>query len=94
MRYQYRRGLIRENKSNVVPTLTCIMGQGGHNCALIRDNKGIRKLTPRECFTLQGFPITYEFPNVCDSKLYKLVGNAVTTSLVSLIADEVVSVLE
>ena len=48
--YQYRRYYVRENKSNCCPTLTANMGGGGHNVPLLKDNKGIRKLTPRECF--------------------------------------------
>jgi DNA (cytosine-5)-methyltransferase 1 len=56
--YQYRRVYVRENKSNECPTLTANMGTGGHNVPIIRD-RGIRKLTPRECFNFQGFPSTY-----------------------------------
>lgn len=76
--YQYRRYYVRENKSNVCPTLTANMGSGGHNVPLILDDGGIRKLTPRECFNLQGFPLDYKLPNISDSKLYKLAGNAIT----------------
>src|SRR5690606_38138749 len=48
--YQWRRVYVRENKSNVCPTLTANMGSGGHNVPLIKDDYGIRKLTPKECF--------------------------------------------
>ena len=91
--YQYRRHYVRENKHNVCPTLTANMGEGGHNVPLLRDTKGIRKLTPRECFKLQGFPPTYQFPKISDSKLYKLAGNAVTVKVVARIAEELVKVL-
>ena len=57
--YQWRRVYVRENKSNVCPTLTANMGTGGHNVPLIRDNYGIRKLTPKECFLFQGYPENY-----------------------------------
>lgn len=46
--YQWRRQYVRANKSNVCPTLTANMGTGGHNVPIIKDDKGIRKLTPRE----------------------------------------------
>ena len=62
--YQYRRFYVRENKSNCCPTLTANMGSGGHNVPLLKDDKGIRKLTPRECFNLQGFPKDYKLPDV------------------------------
>ena len=86
--YQYRRFYVRENKSNCCPTLTANMGGGGHNVPLLKDDKGIRKLTPRECFNLQGFPKDYKLPDVCDSALYKLAGNAVSVPVVNLIVNK------
>ena len=83
--YQYRRYYVRENKSNCCPTLTANMGGGGHNVPLLKDNKGIRKLTPRECFNLQGFPKDYKLPKISDSALYKLAGNAVSIPVVDLL---------
>ena len=80
--YQFRRHYVRENKSGVCPTLTANMGSGGHNVPLIVDERGIRKLTPRECFNLQGFPSDYLLPNLSDSKLYSLAGNAVSIPIV------------
>jgi DNA (cytosine-5)-methyltransferase 1 len=68
--YQWRRVYVRENKSNVCPTLTANMGTGGHNVPLIRDNFGIRKLTPRECFSFQGYPQNYILPNLANGRLY------------------------
>jgi DNA (cytosine-5)-methyltransferase 1 len=91
--YQYRRVYVRENKSSECPTLTANMGGGGHNVPIILDDKGIRKLTPRECFNLQGFPSSYILPNLSDSNLYKLAGNAVSVPVVKLIADRIMSLL-
>jgi len=91
--YQYRRVYVRENKSGECPTLTANMGTGGHNVPIILDDKGIRKLTPRECFNLQGFPSTYILPPLADSKLYTLAGNAVSVPVVQLIAERLKSVL-
>jgi DNA (cytosine-5)-methyltransferase 1 len=84
--YQWRRQYVRENKSNVCPTLTANMGTGGHNVPLILTPEGIRKLTPRECFNLQGFPEDFKFPNVANSHLYKQAGNSVTVPLIQHIA--------
>lgn len=91
--YQYRRVHVRENKSRECPTLTANMGAGGHNVPLILDHKGIRKLTPRECFHLQGFPASYQLPGLSDSNLYKLAGNAVSVPVVTLIARRLVALL-
>lgn len=87
--YQYRRTYIRKNKKNLSPTLTFNMGSGGHNVPLIRDENGIRKLTPRECFNLQGFPKNFKLPNLSDSKLYNLVGNSVSYPVVELIVKKI-----
>jgi DNA (cytosine-5)-methyltransferase 1 len=92
--YQYRRFYVRENKSNVCPTLTANMGGGGHNVPILRDKKGIRKLVPKECFKLQGFPDTYKLPDIADSKLYKLAGNAVSIPVITIICNKILKVLE
>jgi len=85
--YQWRRQYVRKNKKGVCPTLTANMGMGGHNVPIIYDGKGIRKLTPRECFRLQGFPDNYQLPkNLADSRLYKQAGNSVSVPVVERIA--------
>ena len=91
--YQYRRVYVRENKSSECPTLTANMGSGGHNVPIILDEKGIRKLTPRECFNLQGFPPSYILPALSDCNLYKLAGNAVSVPVVKLIADKIINIM-
>lgn len=92
--YQWRRVYVRENKSNVCPTLTANMGMGGHNVPLIKDDFGIRKLTPKECFAFQGFPMEkFILPSIANSKLYMQAGNSVTTSLVERIGREIIKVL-
>jgi DNA (cytosine-5)-methyltransferase 1 len=92
--YQWRRVYARENKSNLCPTLTANMGAGGHNVPLIIDEFGIRKLTPKECFAFQGYPIEkYILPPIANSKLYMQAGNSVTTSLVERISKQIIKVL-
>jgi len=94
--YQYRRFITRENKSNVCPTLTANMGTGGHNVPLIKYPDGrIRKLTPKECFRLQGFDDDYIISNInlSDAKLYTLAGNAVSVSIVDRIMSKVADIL-
>jgi len=88
--YQFRRIYVRENKNGLCPTLTANMGSGGHNVPLIKDTKGVRKLTPRECFNFQGFPKDYKLSKLSNSKLYKLAGNAVSVPIVNLIASKIV----
>ena len=91
--YQFRRHYVRENKSKVCPTLTANMGSGGHNVPLLLDDHGIRKLSPRECFNLQGFPVDYQLPNISASGLYTLAGNAVSVPVVELIVNRIKDIL-
>ncbi len=91
--YQWRRVYVRENKSNVCPTLTANMGTGGHNVPLIKDDFGIRKLTPTECFAFQGYPKNYKLPNLAKSKLYTQAGNSVTMPLIERIGIEISKLL-
>jgi DNA (cytosine-5)-methyltransferase 1 len=92
--YQWRRVYVRKNKSNVCPTLTANLGTGGHNVPLIFTKWGIRKLTPRECFNLQGFPSTFKLPNLANCHLYKQAGNSVVVPLIRRIAENILAVLE
>ena len=91
--YQWRRQYVRENKKGVVPTLTANMGTGGHNVPIIKDNKGIRKLTPRETFSIQGFPKSFKMPLLSDSALYKQAGNSVVIPIIEKIAKKIISIL-
>lgn len=87
--YQWRRVYVRENKSGVSPTLTANMGTGGHNVPLVKGKKGVRKLTPRECARIQGFPDSYKLPDITDSHLYKQFGNSVSVPVITAIAKNI-----
>lgn len=86
--YQWRRKYVRTNKKKVCPTLTANMGTGGHNVPIIKDKKGIRKLTPLECVRLQGFPFDYKLPEtLSDAPLYSQAGNSVSVPVIESIAN-------
>ncbi len=91
--YQWRRQYVRENQSNVCPTLTANMGTGGHNVPLIITDKGLRKLTPKECLNFQGFPMEYTFPDISITKCYKQAGNSVTVPLIQAVAEKMTPLL-
>lgn len=92
--YQWRRQYVRENKSNVCPTLTANMGTGGHNVPLILTDDGIRKLSPKECLNFQGYPENYLFPSkIADSAKYKQAGNSVVVPLIRKVSQNIISVL-
>ena len=93
--YQFRRWYVRENKSNVCPTLTANMGSGGHNIPIILDGEIPRRLTPKECFNLQGFPKDFKLPDdVPRGQLYKQSGNSVVVPMIRKIAEEIIKVLD
>ena len=78
-----RRGRVIE-EGNISPTLdtSCHIGQ-------LTEDMRIRKLTPKECFRLQGFPDEYfeRAAEVCsDAQLYKQAGNSVTVNVIYEIA--------
>ena len=76
-----RRG--RLGKQSVYTLLT------GDQQAVVTDQYQIRKLTPRECWRLQGFP-DWAFDRASqvnsDSQLYKQAGNSVTVPVIFDIA--------
>ena len=95
--YQWRRVYVRENKSNMCPTLTANMGEGGHNVPIIRTSKGIRKFTPEECLGFQGFPVKqgFRYPStIAQSKKYKQAGNSVTEPLIEKVAKVMIEILK
>ena len=64
-----------------------ITAQDKHGILLNKNNTiRIRKLTPLECFRLQGFPDRFYYNakeiNVSDTQLYKQAGNSVTVNVI------------
>ena len=77
------------------PSLTSAMGQGGGHVPMpVYSNLRIRKLTPLECWRLQGFTDEqfYKAQNdgVSNSQLYKQAGNAVTVNVVDYIVKNII----
>ena len=76
---------------DISPTLTSSMGTGGgHVPMAVYKELKIRKLTPLECWRLQGFTDEqfYKAKNdgVSNSQLYKQAGNSVTVNVIDAIA--------
>ena len=62
-------------------TLSAYGGGVGSKTGLYKINNQIRKLTPLECFRLQGFPDDYVKP-VSNSQLYKQAGNSISVPVI------------
>ncbi|GAL46721.1 MULTISPECIES: DNA (cytosine-5-)-methyltransferase [Citrobacter] len=56
-------------------------------------NKNPRKLTPRECARLQGFPDNYIVDAVSQGQIYKQFGNSVCINVIDAVAKELVSTI-
>ncbi len=74
-------------EEDVAATITARYGKDGNECFIYQENKPPRKLTPRECARLQGFPETYVFGS--DTQTYKQMGNAVTVNTVRAVAERI-----
>ena len=67
-------------------TLSARYYKDGSEILLEQKNKNPRRLTPRECARLQGFPDTFQL-NGSDSAMYKQFGNSVVVPAVRAVAD-------
>ena len=83
--YQWRWSYVRENKKNVSPTILASNMQP----TLIKVKDGIRTITPREGFRLQGFPDTFKIPDLSDRKLFHQIGNSVSVPVIKALGDEI-----
>lgn len=77
----------------LAPTLKANMGTYHDRVPIIRDDYGIRKITPYECLALQGFPTWFKFKNIPIEEAYKQCGNTVCVPVVRRIADNIYKVL-
>ncbi len=92
--YLWRRNHLRVYKNQAFPTLLASMGTGGHNVPMIKDKKGLRKLTPRECARIQGFSDDYILPySLAHKHLYRQIGNSVSVPVIKKIAFAIKNVL-
>jgi DNA (cytosine-5)-methyltransferase 1 len=73
-------------------TLSARYHKDGSEILIPQKNKNPRKLTPRECARLQGFPDTFKIP-VSDTQAYRQFGNAVAVPIIELVANAVVKTL-
>ena len=91
--YLYRRNHVREHRTGYSPTLVASMGQGGHNVPIIKDSKGLRKLTPRECARLQGYDDLQVPMGIAEVQVYKQIGNSVSVPVMHALAVKIAKAL-
>ena len=81
------------NLDGVSRTISARYYKDGAEILIPQKGKNPRRLTPRECARLQGFPDTFVIP-VSDGQAYKQFGNSVVVPLMADVASLVVKKIE
>lgn len=79
--------------NGVSRTLSARYYKDGSEVLIQQNKKNPRKLTPRECARLQGFPDTFKIP-VSDTQAYRQFGNSVVVPLITDVASLIVKKLK
>ncbi|CDC82817.1 aAA domain protein [Clostridium sp. CAG:964] len=80
--YRFSDYGIQKSKDEISFTLKANMGTWYNRVPIIKDNFGIRTITPQECLALQGFPKSFDFPDIPIKSMYKQCGNTVVVPVV------------
>ena len=93
--YQHPRGYNKGGMHDIAPALSINAWQENN---LLTDNVRIRRLTPRECWRLQGFPDEYfdkaKAAGISDTQLYKQAGNSVSVPVARAIGERLKEVID
>lgn len=84
---------IQKSKDGISFTLKANMGTWYNRVPIIKDSFGIRTITPKECLALQGFPPSFDFPNIPLKSMYKQCGNTVVVPVIKRIATQLMLVI-
>ena len=85
--YRFSDYGIQASRDGISFTLKANMGTWYKRVPYIKDDFGIRKITPEECLALQGFPSGFRFSqSTPQNEKYKQCGNTVVVSLVQALA--------
>ncbi|WP_390621127.1 DNA (cytosine-5-)-methyltransferase [Calycomorphotria hydatis] len=80
------------DRDTTTRTLSARYYKDGSEILIEQKGKNPRRLTPRECARLMGFPDTFDIP-VSDTQAYKQFGNSVAVPIVRAVADRLVLAL-
>jgi len=74
-------------------TMSARYYKDGAEILIPQKDKGPRRLTPKECAALQGYPTNFKIP-VSDAQAYRQFGNSVVTPLIQAVGQIIVEELE
>jgi len=85
-------GLVDPASDTTTRTLSARYHKDGSEILIKQEGKNPRRLTPRECARLQGFPDTFKI-EVSDTQAYRQFGNSVAVPMVAAVARKLVKEL-
>lgn len=80
-------------QNGITRTLSARYYKDGSEILIAQEGRNPRRLTPRECARLQGFPDSFKIP-VSDTQAYKQFGNSVVVPLMENVAKLIISKLK
>lgn len=91
--YRFSDYGIQSSKDGISFTLKANMGTWRDRIPIIKDNFGIRKITPYEALALMGLPDTFKFKGISSQAAYKQIGNSVCVPIIKQIAQNILNVI-
>lgn len=91
--YRFSDYGIQSSKDGISFTLKANMGIWRDRIPIIKDNYGIRKITPYEALALMGFPDTFKFHGISSQAAYKQIGNSVCVPIIKQIAQNILNAM-
>lgn len=80
------------DKQGIARTISARYYKDGSEILIPQANKNPRRLTPRECARLQGYPDTFLIP-VSDNQAYRQFGNSVVLPLIHAIGEKIMATI-
>jgi DNA (cytosine-5)-methyltransferase 1 len=76
------------------PTMQALRSGAEHNYQFLRHGMAVRRLTPKECCRLQGFPddyldIVYRGKPACDGPKYRALGNSMAVPVIQWVGEKI-----
>ena len=87
--YRFSDYGIQKSKDGICFTLKANMGTWYDRVPIIKDNYGIRTITPNECLALMGFPKEFRIADIPIKSAYKQIGNSVCIQVIQLLAENI-----
>ena len=87
--YRFHENGIRRSSKGICFTLLAGMGYWPDRIPIIKDEYGIRIISPLESFLLQGFPNTFDLSKTPTQSAYRQAGNSVCVPVVRMIGEKI-----